>query len=81
MKANVGSIDRGLRIAAGIVILALYFFLEPGVRLFALLGFIPLLTGLARWCPLYTLLGVRTCRMQTAPGGKNLSRKTGEGLR
>jgi lipopolysaccharide export LptBFGC system permease protein LptF len=65
MKANVGSVDRGLRIVGGLVVLSLYFVLGEGVRLFALLGLIPLVTGLLSWCPLYTLLGVRTCRMRT----------------
>jgi hypothetical protein len=64
MKSNVGSTDRGLRIVAGLVILTLYFFPGAGLRWVALIGFVPLITGLAGWCPLYTLLGIRTCRTQ-----------------
>jgi len=66
MKTNVGSIDRTLRIVAGLAILSLFFVLGEGQRGWALLGLVPLLTGLVSWCPLYTLLGIRTCRM-TAP--------------
>jgi hypothetical protein len=62
MKTNVGSIDRTLRIVAGLAILSLYFILEEGQRGWALLGLVPLLTGLVSWCPLYTLLGIRTCK-------------------
>lgn len=63
MKSNVGSTDRSLRIVAGLLILSLYFFLGEGARWLALIGLVPLLTGLAGWCPLYTLLGIRTCRV------------------
>jgi hypothetical protein len=62
MKTNVGSIDRTLRIVAGLAILSLYFILDEGQRGWALLGLVPLLTGLVSWCPLYTLLGIRTCK-------------------
>jgi hypothetical protein len=62
MKVNVGSRDRTLRIAAGLLILSLYFFAGEDLRWLALIGLVPLLTGLAGWCPLYTLLGKRTCR-------------------
>ena len=63
MKTNVGSIDRTLRIVAGLAILSLFFVLGEGQRAWALLGLVPLLTGLISWCPLYTLLGIRTCRV------------------
>jgi len=63
MKTNVGSIDRTLRIVAGLAILSLFFVLDEGHRGWALLGLVPLLTGLVSWCPLYTLLGIRTCKM------------------
>jgi hypothetical protein len=38
--------------------------LVPGVWGTALLvfGWVPLVTGLVGWCPIYTLLGVRTLR-------------------
>jgi hypothetical protein len=69
MKANVGSTDRGVRIVAGLIILSLYFFLGEGLRWVALIGLVPLITGLASWCPLYTLLGIRTCRTTQARQG------------
>jgi hypothetical protein len=64
MAANVGGIDRTLRIVVGIVVLALFFVLEGNARYWALLGIVPLFTGLFRFCPAYTLLGVNTCPMQ-----------------
>jgi hypothetical protein len=64
MAANVGGIDRTLRIVVGIVVLALFFVLEGNARYWALVGFVPLFTGLFRFCPAYTLLGMNTCPMK-----------------
>lgn len=59
MNANVGGIDRGLRIAAGLVLLSLIF-IGPKT-LWGLVGLVPLATGLLRFCPVYPLLGINTC--------------------
>ena len=64
MAANVGGIDRILRIVAGIAVLLLFFMLEGNARYWALLGLVPLLTGLFRFCPAYSLLGLNTCPMK-----------------
>ena len=64
MKVNIGSIDRVLRIVAGIVLLALVFVLEGNVRWLGLIGIVPLVTGLMRFCPIYALFGVSTCSMK-----------------
>jgi hypothetical protein len=64
MAANVGGIDRILRIVVGIALLGLFFMLEGNSRYWALLGFVPLLTGLFRFCPAYSLLGLDTCPMK-----------------
>lgn len=62
MRSNVGNIDRVLRIAAGLVVLALYFVLDGANRWWALVGLVPLVTGWIGWCPAYGILGIRTCR-------------------
>jgi len=66
MKANVGGIDKILRIVAGVVLLALTFVLrsESGLWLWGLIGIVPLATGLIGWCPFYPLLGLNTCPMK-----------------
>ena len=64
MKANVGSIDRTLRILAGIGLLALVFVLEGNARWLGLVGIVPLATGLFRFCPAYLLFGLNTCPMR-----------------
>jgi hypothetical protein len=60
MTANVGRIDRILRIVVGIVLIALYFVLEGPVRYVGIIGLVALGTGLVSFCPLYSLLGVNT---------------------
>lgn len=64
MNANVGGIDRVLRIVVGIALLSLFFILEGNARYFGLIGIVPILTGTFRFCPAYTLLGVNTCAMK-----------------
>lgn len=64
-KTNEGSFDRIVRVVVGIVLLAL-FFLYPGAswRYWTLIGIIPLVTGLAGTCPLYSIFGMSTCPMK-----------------
>ncbi|MFN4063673.1 DUF2892 domain-containing protein [Azoarcus communis] len=59
MKANVGGIDKILRIVAGVVLLALAI-MGVGAP-WTFIGIVPLATGLMGWCPLYPLLGLSTC--------------------
>lgn len=61
MKANVGNIDRIIRIVAGVLILSVLFLAEGNARWLGLIGLVPLATGLVRWCPAYALLGTSTC--------------------
>ncbi|MCY0148023.1 DUF2892 domain-containing protein [Hoeflea sp. G2-23] len=61
-KSNVGQFDRILRIIAGVVLLSLYFiYPDAAWRYAALIGIIPLFTGLFGTCPLYSLFGLSTC--------------------
>ena len=61
MKLNVGGVDKGIRIALGIVLLSLVVLLEGSIRWIGLVGIVPLVTGLVGYCPLYSVLGVDTC--------------------
>ncbi len=61
MTANVGGTDRILRIVVGIVLLSLLFVLEGNARFLGLLGLVMIATGVFRFCPAYTLLGMNTC--------------------
>ena len=64
MKANVGGLDKGLRIIAGLGLLALMLVLEGNARWWGLVGIVPLLTGFMNFCPVYALLGINTCPMK-----------------
>jgi len=59
MQANVGGIDRILRIVAGLVLITLA--ATGTVGIWGWIGVVPLLTGLIRWCPLYPMLGINSC--------------------
>ncbi len=59
MKKNIGNIERIIRIVGGAGILSLAV-IGPQTP-WALLGAVPLLTGLIGWCPPYHLLGINTC--------------------
>jgi hypothetical protein len=59
MTRNEGNIDRFARIVFGIALLSLVF-LGPRTW-FGLIGIVPLVTGFVGYCPLYTVLGIRTC--------------------
>ena len=59
MAQNVGGIDKWLRIAVGIILIVLGLFGPLGW--WGALGLVPLLTGLAGHCPLYSVIGANTC--------------------
>ncbi len=63
MKANVGTIDRGIRLLVGIALIALWpmGMLQGTPAIIALVvGVVMLATALLRWCPPYGLFGINT---------------------
>ncbi|HHC71617.1 MAG TPA: DUF2892 domain-containing protein [Thiotrichales bacterium] len=58
MNANEGSIDRIVRIIAGIILIALVF-VGPQTP-WGWIGVVPLVTGLLGWCPAYSIFGIST---------------------
>ena len=63
MQANVGTVDRTLRIIVGLVLIGLA--ATGRVGAWGWIGIIPLVTGLVRVCPAYSILGVKTCSSET----------------
>lgn len=61
MEANVGSLDRTIRLILAVGFFSLFFFLSGDQRWFGLIGFVPLVTASIKWCPLYSLFGIRSC--------------------
>ncbi|VTZ27834.1 conserved hypothetical protein [Methylocella tundrae] len=62
MNANVGTIDRTLRVLVGAVLIGLA--ATGTVGLWGYVGVIPVLTGLFSFCPAYALLGLNTCGLK-----------------
>ena len=67
MKKNMGIADRAIRILVAVIIAVLYFTKTEPVTgtvgmILLVIGGIFLLTSVISFCPLYTLLGVNTCK-------------------
>ena len=69
MAANVGGIDRTLRIVVGIVLIALFFVLEGTARYVGLLGLVALVHGAVQLLP-----ALHAARHQHLPDEERLSR-------
>ncbi len=61
MSANVGNIDRIIRILAGLALIA---WALMGGPVWAWIGVVPLATGVFKFCPAYSLLGMNTCGLK-----------------
>lgn len=64
MSANVGTIDRVLRILIGIVLAVLFFNGTVAGTLGVVLlvaGIVLILTALVKFCPIYRIFGASTC--------------------
>ena len=59
-KTNVGNVDKLLRILVGIVLITLA--ITGKIGPWGYIGIVPLVTGLFRTCPAYSLLGVNSCK-------------------
>jgi hypothetical protein len=64
MNANVGSTDRALRIFAGSLLILLTLLNLIGA--WGWIGLVPIATGVLRFCPAYTLLGLRSCPIESS---------------
>lgn len=66
LKKNEGNVDRAIRVVLGVGLLALPF-AAPDLswNVVGYLGVVPLVTGLVGTCPIYMLLGISTCPVDT----------------
>jgi hypothetical protein len=58
MKKNAGILDRIIRIIVGLLIIAGGYYYQS---FWALVGIIPLVSGLTGFCPFYGAFGLSTC--------------------
>ncbi len=70
MTRNIGTADRAIRLVLGVLALGLYGALDAPWKYLALAGLIPIGTALTGNCPLYTLLGISTCRSSGSEGSR-----------
>lgn len=63
MKPNVGSLDRTLRLILGCALLGAGYYFKSW---WGLIGIMPILTGLFRFCPAYLPIGLNTCKLKDA---------------
>ena len=59
MQKNAGTLDRLVRVAIGVVLIALT--LTDQIGVWGWIGAVPLMTGLLGYCPLYRVFGFNTC--------------------
>ena len=64
MKANVGTIDRLVRVLLGVLLITLTAMGTIGV--WGWIGLVPIATAAFGYCPLYTVLGFSTCPLNKA---------------
>ena len=57
MLRNLGTVERVVRILAGLMILGLYGALDSPWKYLTLIGLVPLGTGLVGYCPVYKAFG------------------------
>jgi hypothetical protein len=61
MKTNVGGLDRIIRLMAGLAILGAGFYFKSWL---GLIGIVPILTAIFRFCPAYLPIGLNTCSLK-----------------
>ena len=62
MTKNVGGIDRLARFAFGMALIAMT--LTGFIGAWGWIGLVPLLTAAFSICPVYSILGMRTCKVK-----------------
>lgn len=70
MNVNVGTLDRAVRLVVGVALIAIALF--SGMAIFdgavvkygaVIVGLVLAVTGLIRSCPMYSIFGIRTCKV------------------
>ncbi|MCF6344496.1 MAG: DUF2892 domain-containing protein [Devosiaceae bacterium] len=67
MNKNSGTIDRAVRLILGVVLLGLAWYYWAGLGLIwggllVIVGLVALITSFMGSCPLYSVLGINTCK-------------------
>ena len=60
MEANVGGLDKNLRIIVGLIVILGGIITDH--YLIAVIGVVPILTALINWCPAYVPFGISSAK-------------------
>lgn len=63
MHANVGTVDRVVRIVIGLGLI--WATMQGDIGAWGWIGFVPLATGIFRFCPAYFTFGTNSCGTKT----------------
>jgi len=70
MTANIGTIDRSIRMILGVLLMAAPFISGFGIfesglatAIAVVVGIVLLATSAMKFCPLYRIFGIRTCKL------------------
>lgn len=63
MECNVGMKEQKLRVLAGLALIGVGAYYNT--KAIALLGLVPILTGMVRWCPLNQAIGYNGCKNES----------------
>jgi len=61
MKQNIGRLDKTIRLVLAIAIAAAGVYFKSA---WGALAVVPLLTGAISFCPLYSIFGISTCKVE-----------------
>jgi hypothetical protein len=62
MQKNEGTLDRALRVGAGLILMGLA--ATNVIGAWGYIGIVPLITGAVGMCPLYSLLHINSCPVE-----------------
>ena len=63
MKRNVGAVDRAIRLVLGATVIGAGVFYQSW---WGAIGVVLIATAAMSWCPPYAMLGINTCKKDTA---------------
>ncbi len=65
MKTNIGSFDKTVRIVAGLILVSMFYWVDGSLKYFGIVGLVLLITSFVGFCPLYSFLGINTCKTKS----------------
>lgn len=64
MEKNVNGIDAFVRVIFGLIFVDLFFVLDGSIKSISLVGIVLLFTASVKFCPIYRIFGISTCKVR-----------------